>query len=239
MITVKEWMELVDYRITEGSDYGWQCFGSDAYSLSSWNGDHDGWSFNIVFDNKTQEVYTVEVCDYARNRAYRIINPDYKQAHDEEANDRGVSAKEAWDECDYVDLEADDDFIQKSLAIRDGVDYDVRVSVPLELPDDVLFELMKRAHEQDITLNQMVEEILWVAIREEEARRLEDDEFSIDDRSVLDSQYPDGDGYWKEDEMRDEYDFSDGEQGPVEQSLKKLKKNKDSGSIKKSKKRSK
>jgi hypothetical protein len=30
MLTVKEWMELVDHRITEGSDYGWMCFGPDA-----------------------------------------------------------------------------------------------------------------------------------------------------------------------------------------------------------------
>ena len=41
MITLKEWMELVDYRITEGSDYCWSCYGPDAYSLDSWNGDQD------------------------------------------------------------------------------------------------------------------------------------------------------------------------------------------------------
>jgi hypothetical protein len=192
MLTVKEWMELVDYRITEGSEYGWQCFGTDAYSLSSWNGDHDGWSFNIVFDTKTQVVYTVEVCDYARNRAYRLMNPDYKQEHDEEAKTHDVSAKEAWDECDFVDLEEDDDFMQKGMAIRDGVDYDSRVSVPLTVPDDVLFALMKRAHDQDITLNQLVEDVLWEAIRAEE------------DKSVLDSQYPDGDGYWRDEDGWDE-----------------------------------
>ncbi len=187
MLTVKEFMELVDYRITEGSDYGWQCFGPDAYSLSSWNGDHDGWSFNIVFDTKTQVVYTAEVCDYARNRAYRLMNPDYKQEHDEEAKQHNVSAKEAWDEVNFIDLEEDDDFMQKGLAIRDGVDYDTRVNVPLTLPDDVLFELMKRAHEQDITLNQLVEEIMWVAIRAEEAKQLDviDDDFNEDEWDKL------------------------------------------------------
>lgn len=171
MLTLKEWMELVDYRITEGGDYGWQCFGSNAYSLSSWNGDHDGWSFNIVFDTDSQEVYVAEVCDYARNRAYRLMNPAYKQAHDEEARERNVNDKEAWDDVNYVDLEEDDDFIQKGLAIKANEDYDTRVSVPLTVPDDVLFELMKRAHEQDITLNQLVEEVLWEAIRAEEDRR--------------------------------------------------------------------
>jgi hypothetical protein len=33
MISLKEWMELVDYRITEGSDYGWNCYGHDAHML--------------------------------------------------------------------------------------------------------------------------------------------------------------------------------------------------------------
>jgi hypothetical protein len=71
-----------------------------------------------------------------------------------------MNANEAWDEVNYVDLEADDDWIQKALAIIAGEDYDTRVDVPLRMDDDALFELMKRAHEQDITLNQLVEDIL-------------------------------------------------------------------------------
>ncbi len=164
MLTLKEWMELVDYKITEGSDYCWHCFGSDAYSLSSWNGDHEGYSFNITFDTKTQEVFTVEACDYKHKRAYRIINPNYKSLHDRESSEHGVSSKEAWDECNFVDLEDDDDFIQKGLAIKSGENYDTRVSVPIDLPDDVLFELMKTAHEKDLTLNQLVEQALQAAI---------------------------------------------------------------------------
>lgn len=190
MLTVKEWMELVEYRITEGDSYGWQCFGDRAHSLSSWNGDHDGWSFNMVFDTETQIVYTAEVCDYARQRAYRLMNPDFKQAHDDEAKTRGVSANEAWDDVNYVDLDVDDDFIQKGLAIRDGLEYDTRVSVPLTVPDDVLFTLMKRAHEQDITLNQLVEQVLWEAIRAEESKRLD----SLDEWDDICQDHWDDDG---------------------------------------------
>jgi hypothetical protein len=175
MLTVKEWMELVEYRITEGDSYGWSCFGDKAFSLSAWNGDQDGWSMNMVFDTQDQTVYTVEVCDYARNRAYRMINPDYKIVHDAEALSRGVDYKEAWDDVNYVDLETVEDFCQKAEAIRDGDDYDLRVSVPLNLPDDVLFELMKMAHEQDVTLNQLVEEVLWAAIHAEESRQKDND----------------------------------------------------------------
>jgi hypothetical protein len=164
MLTLKEWMELVDYRITEGDSYTWQCFGPDAYSLSAWNGDQDGWSFNVVFDKQTQEVYIVEVCDYARDRAYRMINPDYKAAHDREAQRHNVSAKEAWDECDFVDLEIDDDFIQKSLAIKAGENYDTRVTVPVDFSDEELLKYMKMAHERDLTFNQFMEQALQQVI---------------------------------------------------------------------------
>ena len=160
MITMKEWMELVGYRITEGSAYGWQCYGPDAYALDSWNGDHDGHSFTVIFDTKDQSVYEVQAHDYVHNRAYRMVNPDFAKKMKKEAKRRDVDKDEAWEDVNYVDLDVDDDFIQKCLAIREGEDYDTRVSVPLELEDDQLFDLMKMAHEQDLTLNQLVENIL-------------------------------------------------------------------------------
>jgi hypothetical protein len=166
MITLKEFMELVDYRVTEGSEYCWECFGSDAYSLSYWNQDHSGHSICIIFDTRTHEVYAVEACDYKHNRAYRLINPDYKTAHDNEAVGRDVDANQAWDDVDYVDLDVDDDFIQKALAIIAGEDYDTRVSVPVNFTDEELLTYMKLAHEHDITFNQLVEEALRAAIDE-------------------------------------------------------------------------
>jgi hypothetical protein len=174
MITMKEWMELVDYKITEGDSYGWSCFGPNSYQLSSWNGIHGkgGYGFNIVFSTKSHKVYSVEVCDYTNNRAYRMINPDYVKKHEKEANTRGVNMNEAWDDVDYIDLEVDDDFIQKCLAIKDGDTYDTRVQVPVDFSDEDLLQYMKLAHERDITFNQLVEEALRFAITEIEAGRL-------------------------------------------------------------------
>ena len=171
MITMKEWMELVDYKITEGDSYGWSCFGPNAYQLSSWNGIHDkgGYSFNIVFSTKSHKVYCVEVCDYTNNRAYRMTNPDYVKKYNKEAKSRGEWANQAWDDVEYTNLEVDDDFIQKCLSIKAGEVYDTRVSVPLDLPDDMMFELMRMAHERDITLNQMVEEVLKQVIEQAES----------------------------------------------------------------------
>lgn len=162
MITIKEWMEVIDYRITEGDGFGWNCFGTDSYILSSWNGDHNGWSFSITFDTNSQTVFMVEACDYKNQRAYRRINPDWLKKFESHGTDQ--MRNQAWDGVDFVDLETDDDWIQKSLAIVEGRDYDTRVSIPLELSDEELLRYMKIAHERDITFNQLVEVALRAAM---------------------------------------------------------------------------
>ena len=174
MITMKEWMELVDYKITEGSEYGWSCYGPNAYSLDSWNGVHGkgGYSFSIVFSTKSQKIYEVSMCDYTNDRAYRMINPKFQKKHAKEAEMRDVNLNEAWDDVDYVDLDVLDDFIQKALAIRAGESYDTRVSVPVDFSDEELLQYMKLAHERDMTFNELVEEALRHAIKEVEAGRL-------------------------------------------------------------------
>ena len=164
---MKEWMELVGYRITEGSDYMWQCYGSNAYALDSWNGEQDGHSFTVIFDTKDQTVYEVQAHDYVHDRAYRMINEDFRKKNKKEAKKRDIDKDNAWDDVDYVDLEVDDDFIQKCLAIKAGEDYDTRVSVPMDFSDEELLQYMKLAHEQDITFNQLVEQALREALDRE------------------------------------------------------------------------
>jgi hypothetical protein len=159
---MKEWMELVDYRITEGGEYGWSCYGPNAYALDSWNGVHGrgGHSFSIVFSTKTQKVYEVSMCDYTHDRAYRMIVENKQDKHRKEAESKGELANQAWDSVDYVDLDVDDDFFQKALAIREGEPYSTDVSVPVDLPDDLLMFAFRAAHEQNITFNEYVNRAL-------------------------------------------------------------------------------
>ena len=174
MITLKEWMELVDYKITEGSDYGWGCYGPNSFTLDSWNGVHGkgGYSFSITFSTKSQKVYEVSMCDYTNDRAYRMINPKFQKKHEKEAMARNVNLNEAWDDVDYIELDVVDDFIQKALAIRAGESYDTRIQVPVDFSDEELLQYMKIAHERDITFNQLVEQALRHAIDEYEAGNL-------------------------------------------------------------------
>jgi hypothetical protein len=146
MITLKEWMELVDYKITEGSDY--YSDNKILYSLDSWNGDQNGYSMCVIFDTATQTVFAVEAHDYKNNRAYRRAIPEFE------------GDAEAWDGVNFVDLESDDDFIQKALAIKNDEVYDTRVVIPLDLPESELLTLMTMAHERDMTFNDFVAEVI-------------------------------------------------------------------------------
>jgi hypothetical protein len=154
----------------------WQCYGSDAYALDSWNGEQDGHSFTVIFDTKDQTVYEVQAHDYVHNRAYRMINQDFRKKNRKEAKRRDVDKDLAWEHDDgtplnYVDLEVDDDFIQKCLAISAGEDYDTRVSVPVDFSDEELLQYMKLAHERDVTFNKFIEEALRHVLEEVEAGR--------------------------------------------------------------------
>ena len=176
MITMKEFMELVNYRITEGSDYCWNCYGSDAYHLDSWNGDQDGHSFTIIFDTRDQTVYEVQAHDYLHQRAYRMVNPEFQKKMKKEAKHRNIDKNEAWDDVNYVDLEVTDDFIQKCLAIALGQDYDTRVQVEVDFSDEDMLQYMKLAHKMDITFNELVERALREAIDLAKLKKAEDED---------------------------------------------------------------
>jgi len=162
MIDMQTWMELVDYKITEGSNYTWRCYGLNTYSLDSWNGKHDdgGVSLHITFDTKNQTVFETTVCDYSNNRAYRMIHPDYVKKHKKESKLHNVNADRAWDDINWIDLDLEEDFLEKARAIIAGEDYDSRVQISVELPADDLFQYMQLAHEQDVTLNQWMEDAI-------------------------------------------------------------------------------
>jgi len=164
-MNIKDFMEVINYRITEGSDFCWTCFGNHAFMLSSWNGEDDGWSLNMVFDTHDQTVYKVEVCDYQRKRAYRYFNPKFREAYMTYGKVKNPNhLHQAWDDINFTDLEVEEDWLEKSRAIVADRDYSTDVSVPLDLDYGELFTLMKMAHERDITFNQLCREAIQAAI---------------------------------------------------------------------------
>jgi len=153
--------EALDHRISGGSEYTWTCW-TDARWLDY---ESDYGHASVVFNCKTQEVYTAEVHDVEhKHRPYRWLNPDHKQAMLDEAKMHNTYPDQAWDDVKWYDLETENDWLDKASAIMRGESFDTRIEVPVDLDDDVLFKLFTMAHERDITLNKMVELILQEVI---------------------------------------------------------------------------
>lgn len=164
MITLQKFLEAIEYKITDGTDYCWNCYGANARHLDSYK--EDTYSISAIFDSQDQFVYAVEAWDYVNNREYRWIDPDYVQAYRDEAKEREIDPDESLDGNHYIDLDVSEDILEKINAIVTETDYDTRVKVPIDFSDQDLLQYMKLAHDMDITFNELVERAIKAAIEE-------------------------------------------------------------------------
>jgi len=156
--------EALDHKISGGSEYQWNCWPNARWL----DYESDFAHASVVFNCETQEVYTAEINDKNNDyKPYRWLNPIYKQDMLDEAKERGVNPNQAWDTYYWYDLETCEDWLDKAGAIMRGEDFDPRVQVPINLDKEELFQLMSLAHENDVTLNKMVEIILQQVIDRE------------------------------------------------------------------------
>ena len=158
MPTLKDFFEIINYRITEGGKFMWSCYGPNTYVIDSDNEDHS--TVSVIFDTETQQIYQLEAHDYDNRRAYRWSHPFYDDLRLAEAAQRNVNDSQAWDEVNFIELSEISDFTRKASAIARNEPYDTMVSIKLDLPDDIVFKLMLQAHEENITFNELVVRII-------------------------------------------------------------------------------
>ena len=102
---LKDWMDIVQYKITEAYEFQWNCYGPNAHGIESWNYDQKGYSVDVIFDRKNQTVYECRTHDYDANTAFRWTHPDHIQARVEEAEKRDIDDVEAFEGVGYTDLD--------------------------------------------------------------------------------------------------------------------------------------
>jgi hypothetical protein len=157
--------EAMDHRITGGSEYQWNCFPNARFL----DYESDFAHVSVIYSTVTQEVYQAEVAIKSDTmpedvRPYRWLNPEFKEAFFDECKERKVKKNKAWDDVKWIDLEVEEDFFEKAKAMFNGQEWNTGIMVPLNLPKEDLYQLMMLAHEKNITLNQMVTEILELMI---------------------------------------------------------------------------
>jgi hypothetical protein len=167
-MNLKQLNQTLDHKITNGSEYQWNCY-PDARFLEY---ESDFAHVSVVFNTTNQIVYEVEI-SVKRDawpedmRPYRWLNPDTKDIMIAEAKQRKVKYRKAWDDVKYIDLDLEEDFLEKAKAIFNGEPFDTRIQMEVDLDDETLLKLAVEAHKRDITINKYIEEVLQ-AFRDKE-----------------------------------------------------------------------
>lgn len=102
MITLKKYLKAINYKVSEGSPFCWECYGPNAHYLDSII--LKKYHASAIFDRETQIVYEVELHDYVKNKSYRWMHPQYIAAHNHEAKKKGVNADVAYTDLDHDHL---------------------------------------------------------------------------------------------------------------------------------------
>lgn len=93
-------------RVSGGSEYCWNCWGSNARFMDF--ADVNGQEFaNCVFDCKTYEVYDLQIHVPGRDQCFIWWNPEFKDAHHNEAKMRNVDPLQAYDKVYFTEVDKD------------------------------------------------------------------------------------------------------------------------------------
>ncbi len=111
-VTIKDFLDLINYKISEGSKYCWQCFGENAFCFDYWDRENDI-AAGMIFDTETHVVYHVTTANEQTDIAYRWTHPDWRKTYAQEVIDRGVPDK-AWDDVAFIDINDADELIEKA-----------------------------------------------------------------------------------------------------------------------------
>lgn len=162
---IEKWMKAVQFNVSEGWTYGWDCFSKDTHALSATSND---WESTLIFDRTTKEVFLCEVLDMKNARSYRyFFTEEHQKAHKAYIERLSRAFKDVdYNDKPWITLDVEEDFFDKLTAIVKGEEYDARVEMPLNLTDEEFLLVAKQAHQLDITINQYIERVLTLAVTE-------------------------------------------------------------------------
>lgn len=157
--------EILDHKITSGSEHQWKCYPDGRYL----DYESDFAHVSVIYNTTNQEIYQADISVKREawdedKKPYRWIDPDHKDAFYKEAKKRKVDPDQAWDDVKWIDLEMEEDFLEKAAALFNGEECDTRVKIEFDLDDRSILQLAREAHKRDITLNKMIEIILQEVI---------------------------------------------------------------------------
>jgi hypothetical protein len=99
-MTLLEIITATGARVSGGSDYLWNCFGSTSRYLDFVDVAGEEYC-SVIFDSKTHQVYAVELTVPGQDQCFKWTNPRFESAYVAECTTRAVDPMQAWDDVKY------------------------------------------------------------------------------------------------------------------------------------------
>lgn len=147
----QQFLDAIDYRIASGGAFG----GDRVVRFITTDLTSNNVSATMLFDKIDKRPLFITLIDFKQQRAYSYIDALYE----------GRPIVEA-DHIDAIDIEFDDIIEKIRGAVVDGY-YDPRIKITIELPEDQITKMAIEAHQRDITLNQLMNEVMVAALQQE------------------------------------------------------------------------
>lgn len=152
-------LNAINFKITEGSEFCWKCFGPNARYLDSDSPTTES-SVSCIFDSKTHVVYQADVYDERDDPEtvnYTWVNPAYKEAYLQEHAERGILPFNE----NTVELELYSDALSKIAAVVNNTPIDRRITFEVDFGDVSLKNaFLAQAALQSMTPDEYVNVIL-------------------------------------------------------------------------------
>lgn len=155
MTHIPEFLEAIQYNITNISEFTWNCYGRNTIWIDSNKTTRFDVSAN--FCTTTKELREITMHDYKLNNSYRWTDPKFQEARQIESFKYNVDDKVAYGMVKFIDVEVAEDILEKITDAYNDVEYNDKIIVPLDISDKDFLTFAKAAHELDITFNEFVE----------------------------------------------------------------------------------
>lgn len=160
MKRINAFLRAANWQVTEGTAFGWDCFGPNIrYLIASIN--ETDVHASAIFSTESKELYVMELFVAEQNTNRRWINPKYQETYRSAFIARALDPDRADEVSQFIDTDFDD-MLRRTTEAFSGPRYS---DIDLHLEEEVAVAAMKVAHGKDITLNELVDEILRDAIQ--------------------------------------------------------------------------
>lgn len=160
-MSLELFLQAIKYKITDGSDWNWNCYGVHTHVIDSIINDKES---GCVFDTETQEVYQIYMIDEKNDTQYIWFNPLYRDAYFSESYERKVNPLGYTEDTEYYELLVLEDIIEKLSCFYADKEYDTNILVPIDIDDDLYAELTELALTKNVTVEELISSALIASV---------------------------------------------------------------------------